>query len=46
MTLVINTNLNELNKYRGMLLKSEFMEKYVKYNIIFFLKQLIIFTKF
>lgn len=30
MTFVINTNLNELNKYRGMLLKSEFMEKYVK----------------
>lgn len=25
----IKTNLNELNKYRGMLLKSEFMEKWV-----------------
>lgn len=27
MSMIINTNLNELNKYRSMLLKSEFMEK-------------------
>ncbi|KAI8129767.1 Vitellogenin-1 [Lucilia cuprina] len=34
MSIIINTNLNELNKYRGMLLKSEFMENGFSRNMI------------
>ncbi|XP_061389205.1 uncharacterized protein LOC133324377 [Musca vetustissima] len=34
MSIVINTNLNELNKYRGMLVKSEFMENGFSRNMI------------
>ncbi|KAL9889825.1 vitellogenin-like lipoprotein [Glossina fuscipes fuscipes] len=34
MAMAINTNLNELNKYRGMLLKSEFMENGFSRNMI------------
>lgn len=33
-SMAINTNLNELNKYRGMLLKSEFMENGFSRNMI------------
>lgn len=35
LTLIVNTNLNELNKYRGLLLKSEFIEKYGNHSLLF-----------